>query len=706
MAPPRRRPMVPVKLSTTLMGAAMGGPNLYPGGLDLITPSMSLQNGALRGGVNYEVLIAGGYGRIAGYERFDGRDAPSDASWIIVQVAAFVNVPAVGAVITQAGSGATGTVAAVNNIAGAFYMVVTKTSGTFADTGAITTPGPVAIGTSIPLTASTTAQQQAQYDNAAADVYRALIGPVPGSGPILGVVAATFNSTDFLYAFRNNVGGTAAELYRASPAGWVKIPFFNTVAFTAGAGGPPADGETLTQGSVTATIKRVMTRSGASWAGAATGSFVVTNPTGGSFAAGAATTSGGSTVTLSGAQAAITLLPGGRYQFDKGNFSGQDTTQRVYGCDGVNKAFEFDGETLAPITTGLPNDAPSNIRVHKGHLFVSYASSVLYSGPGTPFMWLPLDGGGEIATGAVVTTMMTLPGAQTTATLGIWGLNGTQMLYGTDDSDWNLVNLNTSSGAYRYSVQNLFDTFTFDDLGVINLQATLNFGNFASSTLTSNILPFIVQERTRVSASTIHRTKGQYRIFFRDGYGLWLTVANQRYLGGIPVLFPNPINVVDDHTTTEGEEVSYFGSNDGQGYVYQLDRGSSFDGEPIDASITLAWDFFKSPRVEKRYRRASIEVQGDSWVQINFGYQLGYGSPKINQPASVDYETNFALAPVWDEFTWDEFTWDGQTLTPTTCDLTGTAENIQVTLTTSTDYIQPFAVNSMTFQYSMRREMR
>lgn len=700
-----RRAMAPVKLSTTMLGATTRGGNTYPGGLDQTTPALALQNGALRDAVNFEVPLTGGYGRIAGYERYDGQDAPSDASYVIVQVASFTNVPSVGDAISQAGSGATGVVAAVNDVSGAYYMVVTKTSGTFNDSGVVSKAGPTTIGTATAQTASPTAQQQAQYTAAAADIYRADIGAVPGSGAILGVVAATFNSTDFVYAFRNNAGGTAVGLYQASASGWVPIPFFNTVEFTAGTT-EPADGETLTQGGVSAIIKRVMTRSGPSWTGLAAGTFVVTNPTGGNFAAGAATTSGGSTVTLSGAESAITLQPNGRFQFDKGNFSGQDTTQRIYGCDGVNKCFEFDGETLAPITTGLPFDAPSNIQIHQNHLFVSYASSLLYSGPGTPFLWSATDGGGEIATGAVVSAMKTLPGSQATASLGVWQLAGTQILYGTDDSTWSLVNLNTTSGAHRYSVQNLFDAFTFDDLGVVNLQATLNFGNFASGSLTSNILPFIQQNRTRLAASTINRTKGQYRVFFSNGNGLYLTVTNQRYLGAIPVFFPNPVNVVDEYTTSEGDEVSYFGSSDDNGYVYQLDRGSSFDGARIDAFITLAWEFLKSPRVEKRYRRGSIEVQGDSWVGISFGYQLGYGTPAINQPASVSYDTDFAPAPLWDEFTWDEFVWDGQTLTPTTVDMTGTAENVQITLSTSTDYIQPFVVNSVIYQFSMRRQMR
>ncbi len=99
-------------------------------------------------------------------------------------------------------------------------------------------------------------------------------------------------------------------------------------------------------------------------------------------------------------------------------------------------------------------------------------------------------------------------------------------------------------------------------------------------------------------------------------------------------------------------------------------------------------------------------MQGDSWVGISFGYQLGYGTPLINQPGAVQYSTDFAAAPLWDEFTWDEFVWDGRTLTPTTVDMTGTAENVQITLATGTDYILPFVINSVVLQYSMRRQMR
>ncbi len=696
--------MPAVNYSVTRLGGGVTGQGVtYPGGLDLTTPSLSLQPGALRGCVNYECAQSGGYSRIKGYERSDGRAAPSDAAYQIIQLVSFTNIPTAGQSVTQAVSGATGTIIAISNVTGSYYVAVTQVVGAFDYSHAISV-GATPIGTATTPTTIVTPLVNAQYLAAAADVYRALIGAVPGSGNVTGVVGMAFSGLDNVYAFRPNVGGTAVALYKQSAAGWVLVPFFNSVSFSAGGIVEPADGTTLTQGGVTATIKRVMTQSGIWASSTAAGVFVVANPTGGNFSAGAATI-GGVTVTLAGIQTAITLAPGGRFEFVKSNFSGQSATRRIYGCDGVNKAFEFDGETLAPITTGLTNDAPSHIASHKNMLFLSYQSSVIHSGIGVPFKYSALDGGGEIATGDVVTGMITMPGDQSSAALSVFQRSNTSILYGTSEADFNFVSLNTGAGALAYSAQNMFDTFVFDDLGVITLRATLNYGNFLSNTLTKNILPFVLQQRQKVTATACMRSKSQYRTFFSDGYALWLTMVNQQYLGPAIILFPNPVYCVDEGETITGDEFAYFGSNDGDGYVYQMEKGTSFDGESIDAYITLAWDAIKSPRILKRFRAASIEIQGTAYASVQFGYQLGYGSPNIGQPTAVEYPSNFSGA-FWDQFTWDAFVWDGQTLSPTDVDVTGTAENIQVTITSTTNYIDAFTVNSIIHQYSSRRGMR
>jgi hypothetical protein len=331
---------VPVKYELTRLGGGvtpMGSP--FPGGLDLITPSLSLQPGALRDVVNFECSQSGGYSRIQGYERFDGRAAPSSGTYTVVNINAFTNTPAVGQTLTQLVSGATGVIIAV--VSGAApYVVVTKVTGTF-DTTHIVKVGATTIGTAVSATSPITSLLNAQYLALAYDVYRADIGPVPGSGPLRGVVGMTFSGVNQVYAFRDNAGGTAVDIYKASAAGWVNVPLFKKIQFTAGAVSEPIDGEQLIQGGVTATIKRVQVQSGTFGASSLAGQLVITNVAGGAFAAGAAHTTSGATLTLSGVAVQITLLPGGKYQFDKGNFSGSAGTRRIYGCDNANQGFRI-----------------------------------------------------------------------------------------------------------------------------------------------------------------------------------------------------------------------------------------------------------------------------------------------------------------------------------------------------------------------------
>jgi hypothetical protein len=713
----------PVRYSQTMLGGGTNAQGVaYPGGLDLTTPSLRLQPGALRDVLNFECAPFGGYSRVDGYERIDGQPSPSAATYTVIQMdttigsdfsgdfggdfssglGGFVNIPSVGQIITQAGSGATGTIIAVV-VLPVPYIVVTQVTGVFDNTDALTTPGPVAIGNATARTVSIDARTKAIYTAAAADVYRALILEVPGSGSVLGVVAMAFAGVDHLYAFRANLAGTAAVLWKASPAGWVVVPYYNLVSFTAGGTAVPLDGDILTQGAKTATIKRVMWQSGA-WAGSAIGQFVITNPTGGSFAAGAATTTSGATVTLSGVQAPIAMAAGGRFEFEKCNFSGQLITRRIYGCDGVNPCFEFDGDTLAPISTGLAPDRPVHVRFHKNFLFIAQQASLLYCAAGNPFKWSAVDGAGEIATGDTVTGMITLPGSQTTATLAVFLRGNTAFLYGTDPTTFNFVTFSTGIGAVPYSIQNLFDTFFLDDLGAVTLKTTLNWGNFLPTTLTKNILPFIARERGNLTASSVNREKSQYRLYFADGYALYATILNQQYLGSGLVLYPAPISCVDTTNLVGDEEATYAGSTDG--YVYQLDMGTSFDGAAIPAYIVTAWDAIKSPRILKRFRAASIEVQGDSYAEIQFGTQIGYNSTELAQLPAIDAVLNLGAVPHWDAFTWDAFTWDGSGLTPTDVDQTGTAENIRATIGSGTNYIASYTINSILYHYSMRRGMR
>jgi hypothetical protein len=60
----------------------------------------------------------------------------------------------------------------------------------------------------------------------------------------------------------------------------------------------------------------------------------------------------------------------------------------------------------------------------------------------------------------------------------------------------------------------------------------------------------------------------------------------------------------------------------------------------------------------------------------------------------------------WDEMVWDNFVWDGADITPTEVEMTGTAENVSIRISSVSEVIQPFTVNSILIHYTMRRGIR
>ena len=628
---------------------------------------------------------------------YDGQVRPSSASYAII-TATITGSPALGDTITGVTSTATGVVIALPG--GAF--VITKVAGTWQSGEVVNISGsPVATTTSVAVTSGASTQAlHATYNNLAADKYRTDIAAVPGSGVIRGIYL--FN--DILYAFRDNAGGTACDMYKSSSSGWTQVVFEKQVTYTLGSGAALADGGTLTQGGVTATIRRVLVRTGTLAAGTAVGSIVISAPSGGNFAAGAATV-GAATLTLDGAQAAITLTAGGRFEFVTENFGGAITAKRMYGCDGVSKAFEFDGNYFVPIPTGMTADTPTFIIAHRKHLFLAFAGgSVQHSSIGAPYTWSPVTGASEIAMGNTVTGFARQPGSASVGALAIFTRNRLSILYGTSSSDWVLVPYREEIGAYPYSIQDVGFTMYLDDRGISDIQTSQAFGNFSNAAISDQIKTTLNSWRLLAVASCISRDLSQYRLFFSNKQAIYVTLSKGKIIGMMPMLFVDNVRCCVSGEMASGAEVMYFGSD--SGWVFQMDKGTSFDGDAIAYHIELAYNFQKSPMVNKRYHDAMLEMSGSGYNELNFGYSLDYGDTTIEQPATQSVTTNLSASAYWDTFTWDAFYWDGQTLIPNVLKMEGEAQNVSLSLRGSADYFQPFTITGALIHYSPRRRLR
>lgn len=665
------------------------------GGLDQVTPTLSLRPGVVRRSANFEASITGGYTRIAGYERYDGRPNPSDALYNILTCTLVATV-AVGDTVTGNSSTATGKVILVNGN----QLVITRQTLTFL-AGEQLMVGASAVGTIVDAEGQEAdGAIDASYKALAANDYRANIGAVPGSGPILGV--AYFNNV--VYAWRNNAGGTAAKMFKSTASGWVEVDLMAYFDFDSGSS-EIFPGETIlghTSGA-TALVKAVVLKTGSWAAGDATGYIVFTNMVGTPTANELVYVDGVKHARAVGSYTVTTLAPNGRVDTVAANFGGGPSNFRLYGCDGMNRAFEFDGETYVPIITGMADDTPDHIAAHKQHLFLSFGYSLQFSALGNPYLWEPLLGAGELALNGNVTNLLVLPGDQSSGSLAVYTRNDTSVLYGTSSATFQLSTFNSGTGAIEHTAQNMDQAYVLDDRGVMGLQTSLNFGNFTPSSLTMNIRPFIQQRRNLAIASLVNREKGQYRIFFSDGSGVYLTILNGKMLGAMPVQFPDPMNCAVEGEFPDGTATSFLGG--ANGFVYRLDAGTSFDGAVIPANFNLVYNSTNSPRILKRYRKASVEMTGDSYAEIAFAYDLAYRSLGMTQAEDATY-SNDLRSSYWDDMTWDNFVWDGSDISPSEIEVQGTAENMAIRISSVSAILEPFTVNNIIVHYTTRRGLR
>jgi hypothetical protein len=203
----------------------------------------------------------------------------------------------------------------------------------------------------------------------------------------------------------------------------------------------------------------------------------------------------------------------------------------------------------------------------------------------------------------------------------------------------------------------------------------------------------------------VNRTKNQYRVLFSDGGVLMATVINGKLAGFTKGLYLDPMYSAWSSFARTTQERLFCGGAI-SGFVYQMDKGTSFDGGVISAFLVFNWNSIKTPRVKKRFHRASIELQSPAYAALQFGYNLNYGNVETHQPGVVSYDSGLSAIPLWDAFFWDAFFWDGNTLAPTNVRVSGSAQNIQYSISTGTNYIASFTINSIITHYSPRRGLR
>lgn len=682
---------------------------ILKGGLDLETPALFKDPGSMLTCVNYEPAIIAGYSRLQGYERFDGQASPTAATYHVLNFDAGADEPNVDDNVLGGTSAATGVIIAVTVTSGTWidndaagYLVISKLTGTWVDDENIRDSGDSV--THAVVNGATEEQNEADdtlhntYLAAARELYRDDILVVPGSGDIRGVWM--YNGD--VYAFRDNAGATACVMYKSSTAGWVAQDLGGSVEFNTGATAAPAAGDTITQAVTGATgILIEMVQTSGTFSGSdAVGRFHLKTITG--------TFSGTNNLSWTGGTATATsttvnALPvGGRYEFINYNFKGQASSNKMYGCNGVGEAFQWDGTGFAFVYTGVASDTPSHIFAHRRHLFLSYVSSIQHSEIGKPLEWDALEGAGELATGDTVTGFLNIPGEA----LAIFNRNSTYILYGSAASGtdaWNLTTHSFESGAVEWSTQNIGTVPKYlDDRGITSLVTTQQYGDFKASTLSSLVETLVSLKLPSLVSSIRSREKDQYRLFFSDNTGLIMRDMGPRKGESFTTVeYPVEVKVTASVEDTTGVERLFFGSDDG--YIYEMDKGDSFDGEDIDYSFRLAFNNLKSPRYKKRFFKVVLDMENTDVPPLSYLPDFSYGSPDIPGAKAIIDETIIAGGGLYDgNDNWGQFYFDGPSTSSGEAYLDGSGLNMSLLIAGSSNFEAPHKIHTATIHYGLR----
>jgi hypothetical protein len=489
-----------------------------------------------------------------------------------------------------------------------------------------------------------------------------------------------------------------ASLDLATIAGDSVMVLGYELAFTSGGTTEIVAGNTVTGATSAATgvVGRVIVTSG-TWAeGDAAGRIILTSQSGTFQSENLDVGASLNLATIAADSDSITLAPSGYYEFLNYNFYASAASIRMYGCDGENRAFEFDGTVFTFITSETVPDTPTHIAEYQNHLFLGFSEgSAVHSGTGDPITFEAIVGASEIGIGDRVVGFASLPDA-----LAIYGRNETGILYGSSTLDWNMTSHSKTSGAVEWTVQNIGKPVYLDDPGLTDLQAVQAYGNFADNAFSEKIQPLLKSKISLACSSVSVRNKSQYRIFFTDNSGIICTFNKGKLVGFTRVDYGLVVRCACSVEDSSGNEELFFGSDDG--YVYQMDSGTSFDGSAVTAFGRIPFYHYGNSRQKKRFRKIVIDIDAPSGATLSFVADFDYGGS--NMPSGDELSLNvLSGGGYWDENAiWGDFTWDAQIVGQAQGYINGTGVNMSISFHSVATYEAPHTLQGAVIHYSPR----
>lgn len=366
--------------------------------------------------------------------------------------------------------------------------------------------------------------------------------------------------------------------------------------------------------------------------------------------ANATVTSGSATLSINPAlasspanNAAITFLStsregAGRTRFAKYNFNG---SQKIAIVDGTNVPALYDKQTFTAI-----NEAPADVlgcsfvANFKNALFFGKGTTLSFTAPYTDTNFTIADGAGSINIGSPISGLEVFR-----EQLIIFTETAIFQLVGSTISDFTLKPITRDIGCIDPdTIQEVGgDVMFLAPDGLRLLSATDRIGDFGLGVVSKNIqddFTRFISTNTSFTSCVI-REKSQYRIL---GFNTNITKENSQGIlatqfsgqGGQDIGFAETRGIrayVADSNYYLNTEVAIFAGNDG--YVYQMESGSDFDGTPIQITFATPFIPIEDPRVRKTFYKMFLYTDPQGSVSFEVSLKLDFDQQGVIQPAPI-----------------------------------------------------------------------
>jgi hypothetical protein len=325
---------------------------------------------------------------------------------------------------------------------------------------------------------------------------------------------------------------------------------------------------------------------------------------------------------------ATAALAGGKCRFADFNFAG---THKIAIVDGANYPAIYDDSlnTVTYMTAPSELEGATHVAVFKGTVFYAKGNRLHFSAPFNESDFTSANGSGTISVSHTITGLIVFR-----EQLIIFSRNKIQRLVGSTVSDFVVQPITDSIGCLDPdTIQEVGgDIMYLAPDGLRLLSATDRIGDFGLE-VASDPISADTKKFTEVSvsySSIVIREKAQYRIFGYVGseqaqtaQGLIATKFSAQGAGNVAWATTAGIKayVADSKYTSSSEQI-VFANEDG--YVYELEVGSSFDGRPIEAIYESPYMAVTDPRTRKTFYKLTTYLELNGSVSITLGVKYDF----------------------------------------------------------------------------------